>query len=170
MENAPDMPPEQLASAHSGLGELYRSENKLALAEGEWSRALQIDRTALGDSHPQVAVLMELLADVYSARGEFPLAREYAGRAADTMRSSFGENSMPVAAALMNRAAVEKNASALDAAAKDYERAVDIARAHPEYRSFHAVLIQRYAQLLKAMHRSQEARALAVEAHSFLAK
>jgi tetratricopeptide (TPR) repeat protein len=171
MENKTDMPPEQVASAHSGLAELYRAENKLALAEGEWSRALQIARTALGEAHPQVAVLMEMLADVYSARGEFGLAREYAGRASDTMRSAFGENSMPVAAALTNRAAVEERASAPDAAAKDYERAVDIARAHPEYRSFRIVLIQRYAALLKAMHRSREAKDLLAQngigAHSF---
>jgi tetratricopeptide (TPR) repeat protein len=160
MENHTDMPAEQVASAHSGLAELYRSENKLALAESEWSRALQIDRTALGEAHPQVAVLMEMLADVYCARGEFSLAREYSTRASDTMRSSFGENSMPVAAALTNRAAVEERAGAFDAAAKDYERAVDIARVHPEYRSFQVALVQRYASLLKAMHRSGEAKAL----------
>jgi len=170
MENTADMPPEQIASAHSGLAELYRSKNKLALAEGEWSRALQIDRNALGDAHPQVAVLMEMLADVYSARGEFGLARDYAGRASDTMRSSFGENSMPVAAALTNQAAVEERASALDDAAKDYERAVGIARVHPEYRSFQALLIRRYAGLLRAMHRSREAKALTTEARLYQAK
>ena len=171
MENDTDMPAEQVASGHSGLAELYRSENKLALAESEWSRALQIDRTALGEGHPQVAVLMEMLAEVYSARGEFDLAREYSTRASDAMRSSFGENSMPVAAALTNRAGVEERASALDAAAKDYDRAVDIARAHPEYRSFQIALVQRYAGLLKAMHRSREAKALltqaSLEARSF---
>ena len=80
MENNADTPPEEVATAHSGLAELYRSENKLALAEDEWSRALQIDRTVLGEAHPQVAVLMAKLADVYSVRGEFGLAREYAVR------------------------------------------------------------------------------------------
>jgi tetratricopeptide (TPR) repeat protein len=167
MESNSDMPPEQLASAHSGLAELYRSENKLALAEDEWSRALRIDRTVLGDAHPQVAVLMEMLADVYSARGEFGLARDYSTRAAVTMSSSFGENSMPVAVALVNFAAVEHRASALDAAAKDYERALDIARLHPEYRALQVLIIQRFADLLKAMHRPREAKALDIEARSF---
>jgi tetratricopeptide (TPR) repeat protein len=170
MENDPGMPPEQLAGAHSGLAELYRSENKLALAEDEWSRALRIDRTALGDAHPQVAILMEMLSDVYSARGEFSLAREYATRASETMSVSFGENSMALAAALTNRATVEERASDLGAAAKDYERAIDIARVHPEHRSLQVVMIQRYAGLLKAMHRPREAKALDMEARSFQAK
>ena len=142
------------------MAELYRSENKLALAEGEWSRALQIDRTVLGEAHPQVAILMEMLSDVYSARGEFGLAREYATRASEAMSGSFGENSMPVAAALTNRAFVEERAGDLDAAAKDYERAIGIARAHPEHRSLQTAMIQRYAGLLKTMHRSREAKAL----------
>jgi len=170
MENNSDIPQEQVAGAHSGLAELYRSENKLALAEDELSRALRIDHTVLGDAHPQVAILLEMLSDVYSARGEFGLAREYATQASETMSSSFGENSMAVAAALTNRAAVEEWASDLGAAAKDYERAIDIARAHPEHRSLESVMIRRYAGLLKVMHRPREAKVLDAEAHSYRAK
>ncbi len=170
MDNNPDMPPEQVASAHAGLAELYRSENKLALAEGEWAQALRIDRTLLGDVHPQVAILMEMLADVYSTRGEFGLAREYSTQASHAMSGSFGENSMPVAAALTNRAVVEERAGDRAAAAKDYERAIDIARFHPEHRSFQVLVIHRYSELLKAMHRSREAKALDIEARSFLSE
>jgi tetratricopeptide (TPR) repeat protein len=170
MENNADMPFEEVANAHSALAQLYRSENKLALAEGEWSRALQIDRTALGQAHPQVAVLMAKLADVYSARGEFGLARDYAARASESMSGSFGENSMQVATALTNQAEVEQRAGDLDAAAKDYQRAIRIARAHPEHRSLQLAMIQRYAGLLKVMHRSGEAKALSLEAKSFQAK
>lgn len=174
MENNSAMPPEQVAGAHAGLAELYRSENKLALAESEWTRALRIDRTLLGDAHPQVAILMEMLADVYSARGEFGLARDYSTQASHAMSGSFGENSMPVAAALANRAAVEERARDRDAAAKDYERAIDIARVHPEHRSFQVLVIHRYSGLLKAMHRSREAKALLaqsdIEARSFQPK
>jgi tetratricopeptide (TPR) repeat protein len=174
LENASDVPAEQVASAHSGLAELYRSENKLALAEGEWARALRIDRTSLGDAHPQVAILMEMLADVYSARGEFGIARDYSTQASHAMSGSFGENSMPVAAALTNRAVVEERAGDRDAAAKDYARAIDIARGHPEHRSFQVLVIHRYSGLLKAMHRSREAKALLaqsdIEARSFQPK
>jgi tetratricopeptide (TPR) repeat protein len=170
MENNPDMPPEEVANAHSALAQLYRSENKLALAEDEWSCALQIDRTVLGETHPQVAVLMAKLSDVYSARGEFALARDYAMRASESMRGSFGDNSMPAATALTNQAAVEQRAGDLDVAAKDYERAIKIARSYPEHRSLQVAIIQRYAGLLKAMHRAGEAKALDMEARSFLAK
>jgi tetratricopeptide (TPR) repeat protein len=159
-ENNSDMPSEDVASAHAGLGELYRSENKLALAENEWALALQMDRKVLGDTHPQVAVLMQMLSEVYSARREFSLAREYATQASDALRSSFGDNSMPVAAALTNRATVEERAGTPEAAAEDYERALAIARDHPEYRAFRGVLLQRYAELLKTMHRGREAKAL----------
>jgi tetratricopeptide (TPR) repeat protein len=68
MEDNADMPLEEVANAHSSLADLYRSENKLALAEDEWSRALQIDRTVLGETHPQVALLMAKLSEVYSSR------------------------------------------------------------------------------------------------------
>jgi tetratricopeptide (TPR) repeat protein len=160
MEDNPGLPAEELASTHSGLAELYRSENKLAMAEDEWSRALRIDQVALGNAHPQVAVLMEMLSEVYSARGEPGQARDYAMRASDTMTSSFGENSMPVATALLNQALVEERAGDLGGAAKHYERAIGIARFHPEHRPLQAVMIRRYAGLLKTMHRSREAKAL----------
>jgi tetratricopeptide (TPR) repeat protein len=160
MENNADTPAEEIAAAHSGLGELYRSENKLALAEDEWSRAIQIDRTVLGEAHPQVAVLMAKLADVYSVRGEFGLAREYAARVSRTMRGSFGEDSMPAATAITNQAAVEQRAGDFDAAARDYECAIRITRGHPEYRALQSVMIERYAQLLKVMHRTREAKEL----------
>jgi hypothetical protein len=67
---------------------------------------------------------------------------------------------MPVAAALTNRALVEERASNPEAAAKDYARAINIARVHPESRLLRAVMVQRYSILLKAMHRSREAKAL----------
>ena len=170
MENNADMPHEEVANTHSGLADLYRAENKLALAEDEWSRALQIARTVLGETHPQVAVLMAKLAEVYSARGEFGIARDYAMRASRAMSGSFGENSLPAATALTNQAAVEQCAGDLDTAAKDYERAIRIARAYPEHRSLQLAMIQRYAGLLKEMHRPGEAKALYLEARSFQAK
>jgi tetratricopeptide (TPR) repeat protein len=160
LEDDSEAPCELAAGAHSSLAELYRAENKLALAEDEWTRALQMDRTALGDVHPQIAWLMEMLADVFSARGEFPLALDYATRAAATMSVSFGDESMPVATALANRAIVEDRAGDAAAAARDYEQAIRIGRGHPEHQLLQNVLIRRYADLLKTMHRGREAKAL----------
>lgn len=155
-----DLPLEEVAASHASMAELYRAENKLALAEDEWTRALAIDRPVLGENHPQVAVLMEMLAEVHSVRGEFTAARDYAAKAADTMSRAFGGSSMAAAAALTNQAGVEQRAGDLAAAAGHYERAVDIARTHPENRSVGMTMMERYAALLKAMHRSRDAKAV----------
>lgn len=160
LENDSDAPPEAVAGVLSALGELYRQENKLALAEDEWSHALKLERANFGEVHPQVAWLMEMLSDVFSARAEFLLARDYATRASQMMSASFGEDSMPLASALANRALVEQRAGELHTAAEDYERAIRIARAQPEHQPVEEAMIQRYAGLLKAMHRAREAKAL----------
>ncbi len=156
----PDLPQEEVATSHAAMAELYRAENKLTLAEDEWTRALEIDRPLLGEHHPQVAILMEMLSDVYSARGEFAVARDYAAQAADAMSRAFGESSMAEAAALTNQAGVEQRARNLDTAARHFARAVAIARAHPESSAVGVVMMERYADLLKAMHRSGEAKAI----------
>jgi tetratricopeptide (TPR) repeat protein len=167
LENLPGAPPEQLASALSSMAELYRSENKFTLAENEFSRALQIDRKQLGDSHPQVAWLMEMLAEVISARGDFTLARDFASRATDTMCGVFGDDSMPAAVALANRALIEERANHTEDATHYYERAIGIARSHPANRTLYATMLNRYAVFLKGIHRGREAKALALEARSF---
>jgi tetratricopeptide (TPR) repeat protein len=164
VESEPAASPDQIASALSGLAGFYRAQNKLALAEDDWSRALQIDRTAFGDLHPQVAFLTEMLADVYAARGERDLARDYATRAVNAMTSLFGENSLPAAVALANRATVERRGNEPDAAAGDFEHALLIAREQRGEergnRPLEQAMIERYAGLLKSMHRGREARAL----------
>ncbi len=165
--NNPGTPPDQVASALSDIARLYRAENKLALAEDAWSRALALDRTALGEVHPQVAWMMEMLAELYGARGERELARDYANRAVDQMQSLFGEKSLPTAVALANRATVEQHASDPDSAAGDYRRALSITREHPGSEPLEKVMIERYAGLLKSMHRDREARELSVMARSF---
>ena len=160
MEANPAMAPEEVAGSHAALAELCRGENKLALAEDEWTRALEIDRPVLGENHPQVAVLMENLSELYSARDEFTRARDYAARASGVMSGAFGESSMAAAAALTNQAVVEQRAGDLAAARAYFERAVAIARAHPESGSFGVVIMERYAGLLKEMHHSAEAKAV----------
>jgi hypothetical protein len=74
---------------------------------------------------------------------------------------------MPVATALTNRAAIEQRANRLDAAVRDYARATAISRTHPEHRSLHLAMMERYAALLKSMHRAREAKEAAAEVQSF---
>jgi tetratricopeptide (TPR) repeat protein len=170
-ENNRAASPDQTASVLSGLADVYRAQNKLALAEDAWSRALTIDRTAFGDLHPQVAILTEMLADVYSERGEREMAHDYATRAVEVMKCLFGDNTLPTAAALANRATVEQRLHELDAAAGDFERALLIAREQRMKERGNDLLekamTERYAGLLKSMHRNREARALSASALSF---
>jgi tetratricopeptide (TPR) repeat protein len=171
LESNPDAKPDQTASILSGLADVYRLQNKLALAEDAWSRALKLDREAFGDLHPQVAFLTEMLADVYSIRGERELAHDYATRAVEAMKCLFGENTLPTAVALANRATVEQRGLELDAAAGDFEHALLIARAERrEERGndlIEKTMTERYAGLLKSMHRNREAKALNSNALSF---
>jgi tetratricopeptide (TPR) repeat protein len=167
METNPEATPVDLANALCSMGLLYRARNKLMLAETVWSKALALEQTAYGEIHPQVAWLMEMLADVYSARGERDMARDYATRAVEAMERLLGEDALPTAAAFANRAAVEQRASDLGAAATDYARAVGIAHAHPGNDQLEKTLLQRYAGLLKTMHRGQKAKEMSALAGSF---
>jgi tetratricopeptide (TPR) repeat protein len=163
LENDVAAEPLQVAESLGALAEYYRAENKLALAEEAWLRALTMKRALFGEGHPQVAYLMDTLAEVYSARGETGLACDYATRSADIMRQRFGEASPATAAALANLAFVEQRANTLGAAAKDYAAAVRALRHSPDLQPTLKIVMQRYAGVLKAMHRDGEAKALDTE-------
>jgi hypothetical protein len=120
-----------------------------------------------GEMHPQNAYIMERLAEVYASRKEFTLARDYSNKAVQIMRACCGENSLAVAAALVNRATVEQKANALDAAAENYAGALRIARANPGNSFFESRIIERYAGVLKATHRNREAKELTAVTKSF---
>ncbi len=149
------------------MGGLYRAENKLTLAEDAFLRALQLDRVVLGEAHPQVAWLMEMLSDLYSTMGERDLALDYASKAVNVMQALFGDASLPAAASLANRATVEQREKELEAALKDFDRALGIARSYPGNEVFKQTLTERYAALLKSMHRDREAKGLSALAKSF---
>ena len=167
IEKSPDPPQDQLAAALAGIGGLYRAENKLTLAEDAFLRALQLDRVALGEAHPQVAWLMEMLSDVYSTMGERDMALDYASKAVIVMQGLFGDASLPAAASMANRATVEQREKEVDAALKDFDRALEIARSYPGNEVFKRTLTERYAALLKSMHRDREAKGLSALAKSF---
>jgi tetratricopeptide (TPR) repeat protein len=163
LENDAAAEPLQIAESLGAMAGYYRAVNKLALAEEAWSRALTIKRALFGEGHPQVAYLMDMLAEVYSARGESDLACDYAARAANVMRQRFGDASPPAAAALANLALVEQRAHTLGAAASNYEAAVRALRRSPDQWPTLKIVMQRYAGVLKAMHRDGEAKAVDTE-------
>jgi tetratricopeptide (TPR) repeat protein len=163
-ESNPASPPEQTATVLRSLGSLYCAQNKLAMAEEMLTRALSLDRKVLGDNHPQVAQMMETLSWVYSERGELATAKDLSAQAWNVMSNTFGADSLPVAGALASRAFVEVRAKDLNAAALYYAEAVKIARHHPDYQRMQLSLIQRYQEVLKALHRNHEAGELNAEA------
>lgn len=158
LENNPASAPQDVGIALFNMGQLYRAQNKFILAQDAWLRALKLDRSVFGDLHPQIATLMEMLAEVDAKLGETAAAREYAGTAVNSMKSLFGDNGLPTAVAFANRAVVEQESGDLNGAVKDYERAVAITREHPGNSAIQRTLLERYRQLLKFMHRNREAK------------
>jgi len=168
LEKDPNAPAWQKASVLTTTGLVYRRLDKLTLAEESWTQSLELYRTTLGDAHPQTAYMMERLAEIHALRGDFGAARNYAARALEAMRGSCGDDSLAVAAAYASKGDVEQYASALPAAAQNYAAAVEIARKHPDNPAMEAALMQHYAALLKATRHDREAKALALEARSFM--
>jgi tetratricopeptide (TPR) repeat protein len=166
-----DAPQTAVAATLACLGRCYRMQNKLALAEDSLTHALDLERKAFGEGHPQVAYIMERLAEVYALRHQFALARDYSNKALHVMRASCGENSGAVVAALVNRASVEQHAQALEAAADNYAAALKIIQGNPGVKSQNPTLemqiIERYAAVLKMIHRDREAKELSAQAKSF---
>jgi hypothetical protein len=167
LEGDPVAKPWQLAATLGMTGQVYRMQNKLALAEDAWSHALELYRKMFGESHPQTGLAMERLAEIYAQRKQAGLARQFADRALDIMRSSCGEGSLAVAAALANRGLVKEYTNALPAAAEDYAAALTIARKYPSNPAFTMHIMQNYTPVLKAIHHDQEAKALTLELKEF---
>jgi tetratricopeptide (TPR) repeat protein len=158
----------QIASTLTCLAELYLVRMKPAMAEEALRRAVDLDDEALGRTHPQVAVLLQMRADAASRLGAFARARADLDRAWAIVKGSFGENSAVGGAFLANRGTLELRAGDQDAAIRNYQRATEILRkSGPEARGVTASLLENYANLLRSLHRNQEAKALKVEAKSF---
>jgi tetratricopeptide (TPR) repeat protein len=174
METAPDPSPAMTAAVLTCLGRCYRMENKLALAEDVLVRGLELNRRAFGEMHPQLAYVMERLGEIYALRNQFTLARDYSSRAIAVMKASCGENSAAVAAALVNRANIEQHANALNAAAENFAAALKIVQSTPEMHAQNVVLesqiLERYAVVLKSIHRDREAKDISALAKSFRAE
>lgn len=148
------------ASVLVALGRCYRLEDRLEFAEEALTRALEIDRTIFGDTHPQVAYVLERLATLVAARGEWEQARAYSDQALETMKTCCGSESPAMAAALSNRGSVERLAGNTQAALDSYAAALRIARQHPANAALQSQIVENYAPLLKAAHRGKEAKAL----------
>lgn len=170
LEASPSATRWEIAATWAAEGAAYQAQDKMALAEEAWTKALDLNRLVFGKKHPQVAWLMERLAVVYSRRQEFELARHHAALAAAVPRQACGEASLAVATALVVQGDIEANARAWEAAAAKYGEALTLARNIPDGQSTAERIMLRYAGVLKENHHDREAKAMMSAIKSFRGK
>jgi len=161
VQDDPDASAFQVATALAALGRLYISEDKLALAEEAIDEAMAKEEASFGPAHPQVALLLELRAQSFSRHGEAEAAREDLERAQRIMSDCFGAESIEVASVLAAMGDAEFRASRPKDAIAHYKVAIQIARdAGRDGARMANDIALRYATLLKAAHKPEEARAV----------
>ena len=90
-----------MAVALSLMASLYLHENKLALAGEALDEAITRVEECMGPEHPQMAVMLEMRADIFSRRGETQSARDDLARARNIMAAHFGADSTAMAGVLV---------------------------------------------------------------------
>jgi tetratricopeptide (TPR) repeat protein len=152
------------------MGQLYLAEDKPAMAQDTLTQAVDLEERLLGANHPQVAVLLQILGDAAARRTKMDLARDYFDRALRIMAGTFGENSAPTGVVLANWATAEQRAGDIGQALAQFQKSLEILRmAGREAAAVRMTTLERYAQLLKATRRGEEASALFAEVKSLRA-
>jgi tetratricopeptide (TPR) repeat protein len=161
----------QVAPTLSSMAQLYLEDDKPALAEDALTRAIADEERNLGGGHPQVAILLEMMGDAAALRKRVELTGVYYGRALRIMADKFGEGSTVLAAVLANWATAAQRAGDAVGAALKYEKALAIFRTGDrDAAPLRLNVMQRYADVLKSMHRGREAHAVLAEVKSFREK
>jgi tetratricopeptide (TPR) repeat protein len=170
VENKPDIPAYRLSLALDTLATLYRLQGKTSLAEDLWLRELELNRKIFGDRHPQTAVVMGHLAEVWSWKGDTERARDYSRQVTSIMKSHFNGRSPALASALVNEAVVEERAHRLEKAAGLYAEAFSILQSERPCSNVSRAVARLYAGVLVQLHRGREAKQIVAEASGFPAK
>jgi tetratricopeptide (TPR) repeat protein len=167
-QNDPETPPQQLANALHCMGSIYLENRKYTLAEEAFLRALANLKQAVGEDHPQSAVVMQTLAQAYAADNHLAEARQYAAHAYATMCRFFGKDSVSAAEALGSVALIEQYSRDLPGAARDYKFAINViqgSQSAVDQRVF--ILMNRYAAVLAGLHRNREANRVRTDIKAF---
>jgi tetratricopeptide (TPR) repeat protein len=156
----------QYAGTLVSLGSIYGAENKRALAEDAYMRALKL--YAGGPADLRSALALEYLATIRAQQKRFAEAADFAKRAYAPLKSAFGENSAPAAGALGTVAFVEAEAGDLEQSERDYSAALRILRDGGDPRSNSALaILPGYAKVLRKLHRRREAKMLEQQVKAF---
>jgi len=171
-ESNPVVNERQVASTLTCMGQLYIGEDKLALAEDALSEALKVDEHSFGISHPQLAVVLTMLGDTMARRSDMQLAREHLSRAVQILSATFGEQSPMAGAALASWGIIEQRSHNPERAVDLFEKSLAALRASNsgDLGDLKAYVLHRYADVLKATHRKQEAKVVLAEAKNFQAR
>jgi tetratricopeptide (TPR) repeat protein len=156
----------QSAGTLVSIGAIYRAENKRALAEGAFMRALKIYGGAPGNLRS--ALVLEYLAKIRAQQKRFAEAADFANRAYATLKSAPGENSAPAADALGTDAFVEAEAGDLERSERDCSAALRILRRGDIPRSDSVLTISSGdANALRKLHRRHQAKTLEQQVKAF---
>jgi tetratricopeptide (TPR) repeat protein len=168
-ESNPSANAGQFAPTLTCLAQLYMGENKLALAEDALTKALNEDERMLGNTNPQVAVVLEMLGDTLSRRNQMELARQHLDRAAHIIAGTFGEQSTLTGAAFASWGVIEERANYPARAAELFQKALGLIRpgADTTSNTLRLTVLRHYAEVLKATHHKQEANAVLAQVKGF---
>jgi hypothetical protein len=122
----------------------------------------------LGASHPQVAVILEMLGDTDSRLNRVDLARQNLNRAISILSGAFGDRSVTCAAAIATLGVIEQRAHNFVRAVGVYQRSLAaFVNSGTDIGGFKLTVMRRYAEVLRATHRNDEAGAVLAEIKAF---
>ena len=150
-----------VAAASNELAQLLRRTNRLGEAEPLMRRALDINVTAFGEQHPNVATCLNNMATLLHDTNQFGEAEPLMRRALDINVTAFGEQHPNVATCLNNMATLLRNTNRIEEAEPPMRRALEIREAafgkhHPAVSS----CLNNLATVLQDTNRFEEAEPL----------
>jgi tetratricopeptide (TPR) repeat protein len=106
----------------------YRQDN-YPDALSHLERALEICKKTYGDSHPQIAKILNNLGEIYRETGQTEKAIEYLHQSLEMSKTYFGDNHHEMAAGLTNLGSVYRDLGDHSRAVDYYKQALDLNRA-----------------------------------------
>jgi serine/threonine protein kinase/tetratricopeptide (TPR) repeat protein len=116
------------ASVRSTVGRTYFELGQLDVALSHLRRALELNRQALGEDHPETLTTMNRLAGACRAMGRFDEAGQMYAEVLDKRRRILGPEHRDTLSALHNLAGLYRETGRLDAALPMYQEALELCR------------------------------------------
>ena len=158
-----------LASSVDWLGYLYKSQGRYEEAEPLCLQSLELRRSLLGETHPDVATSLNNLALLYGSQGRYEEAEPLHLQALELFRSLLGETHPDVATGFHNLAGLYKSQGRYEEAEPLYLQALELRRSllgetHP----YVASSLHNLAGLYESQGRYEEAEPLYLQALELL--